>query len=166
VRPLLIGAGNPDRGDDAAGPMVVRRLKEIADIACDCVEATGEATAIMALIEGRDQVIIVDACQSASPAGTIHRFDAAAGPLPASLNTPSSHGFGVAAGLELARALGQLPSKVIVFAVEGASFAHGAPLSPAVDESINRIIALLPAEFTKLMRLKPSASPRSHRRLA
>ena len=166
MRPLLIGAGNPTRGDDGAGPILVQRLMAQSDIPCDCVEATGEATAIMALIEGRDQVIIVDACQSGAPAGTIHRFDAAAGPLPSSLNTPSSHGFGVAAGLELARALGQLQPKVIVLAIEGASFAHGAPLSPAVDESINRVIALLPAEFTELMRLKPSASPRSHRRPA
>jgi hydrogenase maturation protease len=150
MRPLVIGAGNPDRGDDAAGPTLIRRLKTSADLPCDCAETSGEATAILALIEGRDRVIVVDACQSGGRPGTIHRFDAAAGPLPAILNTPSSHGLGVAAGLELARALGQLPPQVVVLAIEGACFDHGAPLSKEVEAAIGDIIESFPAIVTAL----------------
>ena len=82
--------------------------------------------------------------RAASPA-TIHRFDAAREPLPAAKFGLSTHGFGLVEAIELARILGQLPPRCIVYAVEARSFELGASLSPellrAVDEVAARVVA-------------------------
>ena len=48
----------------------------------------------------------------------------------------STHGFGVAEGIELARALGALPPVCVVYAVEGERFETGAPISEAVARTL------------------------------
>ena len=58
----------------------------------------------------------------------------AAGPLPA--RTLSTHGFGVADAIELARSLGRLPERLDVYAIEGADFGHGDELTPAVAGAV------------------------------
>lgn len=154
--PLVIGVGNPDGGDDAAGRAVARRLRELlaggvdgagaarpaGGGALDVAEADGEATRLLALMEGRERVILVDAARSGAAPGTVHRFDAAAGPLPASLATASSHGLGPAQAVELARALGRLPTELTVVAVEGERFDEPG-LSPPVAAAVERLAAEL-----------------------
>lgn len=136
TRPLVIGAGCPFMGDDAVGRHVARAVAASGLPDLDIVEADGEATALLSHFSGRDRLVIVDAAASGGRPGTIHRFDASAAPLPALLATPSSHGFGVAAAIELARALGHLPPRVIVIAVEVAEAGPGESLSPAVAAAI------------------------------
>ena len=53
---------------------------------------------------------------------------------------------GVALLQELARVLGQLPQHCIVYAIEGADFRLGAPLSPPVAAAVRRVAADLCAE--------------------
>ncbi len=142
----VIGIGNPDRGDDGVGRAVARRLSEVAP-GLDVVEQTGEATALLAAMEGAARVFFIDACVSGVAAGTIRRFDLAEAPLPPLRPSVSSHGFGLAEALQLAAALGQMPARCVVYAIEGADFAHGAPLSAparaAVEEAVNRLAAEL-----------------------
>ena len=68
--------------------------------------------------------------------GTVHRFDAAAAPLPAAAVRSGTHAFGVADAVELARALGRLPARLDVYAIEGGSFAAGDGLTPAVARAV------------------------------
>jgi hydrogenase maturation protease len=89
----------------------------------------------------------VDASASGAAAGTVRRLDARAGPLPAASFALSSHGLGLAAAIELARALGQLPPRCIVYAIEGASFAAGAPLTPAVAEAAAEVTRRIAGEI-------------------
>lgn len=142
-RPLVIGAGNPDRGDDGVGPAVARLLRESGSGAADVVAVRGEATGLLDLFTDRDHVIIVDACVANTAAGEILRYEAAAQPLPADIQTPSTHGFGVAAAIELARALGQLPRRVTVLAIVCADFTAGAGLSPAVAAAAERTARMI-----------------------
>ena len=132
ARPLVIGVGNPDAGDDVAGRLVARLLASAPDAGFDVVEASGEASGLISLFEGRDHVVLIDASRSGSPPGALHRFAAHEKALPASLAAVSSHGFGAAAAIELARVLGLLPGTVIVHAIEGACFNPGSPPSDAV----------------------------------
>jgi hydrogenase maturation protease len=85
----------------------------------------------------------VDATRSGTPPGTLHRFDVAAQSLPATLLCYSTHAFGVAEAIELARALGQLPARFIVYGIEGKNFVAGSGLSAeaekAVDEAVRQI---------------------------
>jgi hydrogenase maturation protease len=147
ARRLVVGLGNPDRGDDGAGRVVARRLlgRLPADVAV--IEHDGEATGLLAQIEGADAVYLVDACASGLPAGGVRRLDASAAPLPEFLSDISTHGLGLAAAVELARALGVLPRRCVVYVIEGASFAAGAGLSPAVAAAVDEAAERLAGEI-------------------
>ena len=144
VRRLIVGIGNPDRGDDGVGHEVVRLLEgrgEPDDVVL--VRESGEAAALMECFGASDAVWLIDAAASGSPPGTIRRFDAGAGPLPAKLSEVSSHGFGLGQAIELARALGTLPGRCVVYAVEGERFDVGAPLSPTVALAARAVVGRL-----------------------
>lgn len=144
-RTIVIGVGNPLRGDDAAGLQVARRL---AARGCEAVhEASGETASLMELWQGADGVLLADAAQSGAAAGAVTRLDASSVALPSAFLHCSTHAFGVAEAVELSRSLGSLPPRVIVFGIEGVSFEHGAPLSPEVDEGVATAAAMIEAEL-------------------
>lgn len=134
---VVIGVGNPDRGDDGAGPEALAGLAGRVPAGVRLVTASGaDPAALMTAWEGAGRVILVDAMVSGSPPGTVRRFDAAAGPLPAEVRLASTHALGAEAAVEMARALGRLPGATVVYAVEGAAFAPGAGLSPGVRAGV------------------------------
>ncbi len=135
-RIIVLCIGNPDRGDDAAGRAVARALgASLRDV--EIIDEDGEATRVLARLEGADAAYIVDACVSGAELGEIRRFDASAGPLPRAAFGASTHDFGLAEALDLARALGVLPSRCVVYAIEGGTFDIGAPMSPAVAAAVD-----------------------------
>ena len=146
---VVIGVGNALRADDEAGLQVVRRLR--AGTGVDIREQSGEATALLDALRGSAAAVIVDAALGAEP-GRLHRLDAAAGPLPQGLFGFSTHGFGVAEGIELARALGALPSVCVVYAVEGERFETGAPMSEAVRRAVPRVSEKVAQEIEPYIR--------------
>ncbi|MDX3966862.1 MAG: hydrogenase maturation protease [Bradyrhizobium sp.] len=147
LRRIVLGIGNPDRGDDAAGRRVARLLRWRLPEDVEVAEHDGEATALLARFDGAAAAFLVDACTSGAPAGTVRRFDVSAVPLPEAAFGLSTHGFGLAEAVELARALGQLPPRCVVYAIEGACFAGGAPLSPAVAAAVADVARRLGAEI-------------------
>ncbi len=149
-RVLVIGVGNPYRRDDAAGREAVRRLRDRAPHVIATLEHDGEGTSLMEAWQGVDLVIVVDAVSSGAPPGTVQRFDVHSEPLPAAILHDSTHAVGVPDAVELARALGRLPPRLIVYGIEGRAFDAGEALSPeverAVDEVISRILDDLQVE--------------------
>jgi hydrogenase maturation protease len=89
----------------------------------------------------------VDALSAGSAPGTTYRFDARTEPPPAPFRHRGSHTFGVADVLELARALGRLPERVVVYGIEGGSFGAGVGLSAdvarAAGDTAERVLAEL-----------------------
>ena len=140
---LVIGIGHADRGDDAAGRTVAQRLETIAPAGVRVIETDGEAGKLIELFEGADDVVIVDAGLSGAVPGTIHRLDAAAGPMPRPMFTMSSHAIGLVESIELARALGTLPARCLVIAIEAERFDLGVGLSPAVSGAIERAVQMV-----------------------
>ena len=128
---MVVGIGNPARGDDAIGRIVARRVRVRAAADVRVVEHDGEATSLLDTMRGAERVWLIDAACSGAPPGTIHRIDCADG-LALPPGPVSSHGFGVAAAIELARALGTLPPQCVVYAIEGSYFAIGTTASPDV----------------------------------
>jgi hydrogenase maturation protease len=145
-RTVVLGIGNPARGDDAAGPAVARLLRDRLPDGVAVAESDGEATALLAWLDGAAAAFLVDASVSGAPAGTVRRFDATTLPLPQDFRALSTHGFGLGEAVELARALGQLPSRCVVYAIEGGSFALGAGLSPPVRTAVAALAERLAAE--------------------
>jgi hydrogenase maturation protease len=145
-RRVVVGIGNPDRGDDAAGRAVVGLLRNKPPDGVDLLEQDGETTALLACLEGASTAFLVDACESGARAGTVQRFDVAEAPLPQAFFRLSTHGMGLAEAIELARALGQLPPRCVVYAIEGSVFEVGDPLSPSVATAIAAVAAQLRCE--------------------
>lgn len=79
-----------------------------------------------------EEVILVDAISSGSSPGGILKLDVTKRSLPKEISCRSSHSFGVAEAVELARALERLPAKLIIYGVEGKSFEIGMSLSHEV----------------------------------
>lgn len=131
-RRLVIGIGNPDRGDDGAGRLVARQLRGTLPDAVEALEHSGEATSLLAHLETAAGAWLVDACTSPAAAGTVRRFDVVAAPLPQDAMTLSSHGMGLNDAIELARVLGQLPRRCIVYTIDAEQFETGQPPSQAV----------------------------------
>ena len=133
---LVLGVGNPWRGDDAAGLAV-------AD-AAGGQRHEGDGTGLIDRWAAAEHVVIVDASDSGAPAGSVRRFDARTAPLPVrALRSTSTHAFGVGDAVELARSLGRLPERLEVYAIEGEDFRVGEALSPAVERAARELGARL-----------------------
>jgi hydrogenase maturation protease len=137
---LVIGLGNQYRRDDAVGLVVARRLKEAAPEHVGVLEESGEATALMESWKDADAVILIDALDSGARPGTLHRLDAHTQPIPTSFFHYSTHALGVAEAIELARALGGLPPRLIAYGVEGKTFEAGSGLSPEVEKAAQEVV--------------------------
>ena len=134
---LVIGLGNSFRGDDGAGPAVARGLLD--DVLARVRAYEGEPVGLIEEWTGADAVIVVDAVSSGAPPGTIHRLDPLAQPIPAALSQGSTHAFGLAETIELARALDRLPRRLVVYGIEGERFTAGEELSPAVTRAVEHV---------------------------
>jgi len=134
---VVIGVGNADRGDDGVGPAVLARLAGRVPGGVRLMRLAGADPAeIMEAWSGSAGAILVDAMVSGVAPGTITRFDAVAGPLPAGVRLASTHVLGTETAVEMARALGRLPGRLVVYGVEGESFTAGSGLSPVVAAAL------------------------------
>lgn len=136
--PLVVGVGNLDRGDDGAGLWAIRRLhgartKEVTD-----------CTQLIEIWADEADVVVIDAMVTGAPVGTVSRFDIGAFPLPVG-TFPSTHSFGLAETVELARAIGRLPGRLTVFGIEAGQMDLGAALSTDVDRAIDGLVEDLEA---------------------
>jgi hydrogenase maturation protease len=133
ARVVVVGVGNPYRRDDAAGLVVAQRLRQEAPSHVTVIELEGEPTALLEAWRSAHTVVLIDAVFSGAEAGTIYRLDARAGAIPQELFRYSTHAVSVAEAIELARALGQLPPRLVVYGIEGKDFSAGVGLSPEVE---------------------------------
>ena len=130
--------GNRFRGDDAVGLLVADRLRAAGVSVQECQD---EPTRLLDSWSGLDRLVLVDAVRSGAPPGTVHRVDASSGELPRELGLSSSHLFGVAETMALARALDRLPPQVVVYGVEGAQFGATTEVTPAVAAAVASVVA-------------------------
>lgn len=142
----MICVGNAFRGDDAAALEAAKLLQGRLPDGAEVLEREGEPTALMDAWEGAEAVWLVDAVASGAPSGTVHRVDAGEQELPAGLFRASTHAFGLAEAVELARALGRLPARAVVYGIEGARFEAGDELSPEVAAAVPRVAEALREE--------------------
>jgi hydrogenase maturation protease len=139
----VVGIGNPARGDDGAGREFARRLRQRNPFGLEIRESDGEAVSLLAAWEGAEAVVAVDACHGAGPPGSVHVLDAGDPGRLGVLQPVSTHSFGVAAAVGLARALGRLPSRLVIYAIEGLDFGVGRRLTPEVDRAVDAVVALV-----------------------
>lgn len=148
---LVIGVGNWYRGDDAVGLVVARKLKAMNLPRVLAKEESGEGVALMEAWRGNERVIIVDAASSGSRPGTVHTLNADSTTIPSAFFHYSSHAFSVAEAIELARALKQLPSQLIVYGIEGKNFDAGVGLSQEVESASEEVVRILTENFSRFV---------------
>ena len=137
----VVGVGNEMRQDDGVGLLVARRLREMVPPGVRVVECGGEALDLMECWQGSEVVVVVDALYGEGGPGTVYRFDVAEHhPVPDRFFTYSTHDINVSQALELARALGRLPRRVVLYGIEACSFEHGAEMSPEVADAAESVI--------------------------
>lgn len=129
---LVIGIGNPDRGDDAIGLAVAGQVRAAAPAGVTVIELDGDQLALLDAWAGDADVYVVDAICSGAAAGSVYRFDAAV-PLCGDFSHRGTHLFSLADVIELARAVGRLPARLTGFGIEGAGYELGAALSPEAE---------------------------------
>ncbi len=149
-RVLVLGLGNPDRGDDGIGAAVVQRLAgrvpgdvRLAIVGGDLLSAIDDWS-------GCDAVICIDAAARLTAPGRIHRIDLGTETLPPDFACASSHEFGLAESIALARALDVAPAQIIIYAVEGGCFSTGAALTADVAAACGRVADLVLDEVVRL----------------
>ncbi|MBI4732650.1 MAG: hydrogenase maturation protease [Chloroflexi bacterium] len=152
---LVLGIGQSLRGDDAAGLEAVRlwqgKYPQTAKlIRVETSELPG--LGLLDLLNGVDAAILVDAVQSAAPAGSLLRVGAAdlASFAPDAL---SAHGWGVAETLQLGRSIYPWLEAVHVtlIGIVGEQFEIGAGLSPRVRAALDGAAAMIESEVHSLI---------------
>jgi hydrogenase maturation protease len=148
----VVGIGNAWRNDDRAGLAVARLLEGTLPEGVELLEREGEPTSLIDSWEGAEAVWLVDAVSSGAEPGTVHRHDASERELPAALFRTSTHHFGLAEAVELARALGRLPEKTVVYGIEGKSFDTGETISPEVEAAAENVAEAVREEVAECTR--------------
>lgn len=133
----VLGIGNRDRGDDAVGLLVLDALGRRGLMGVDLRAGDGDPGWMIDTMDGRRCAVVVDAMRTGDAApGTVVVIDASEHEVPAMTRLSSSHAMGAAASLELARALGRLPARVVVVGVEAGTMALGAEVTSAVAGAV------------------------------
>ncbi|HEV2169648.1 MAG TPA: hydrogenase maturation protease, partial [Candidatus Binatus sp.] len=107
---LILGCGNDDRSDDAAGLLVVRRLRELG---IEAHEHGGDALGLIEAWSGAREVVVIDAVVRGTDPDTVREAPC------------STHNLGLAEAIELARVLGRLPAKLTIYGIEAKCFDRG-----------------------------------------
>ncbi|WP_329092538.1 hydrogenase maturation protease [Actinomadura citrea] len=132
----VIGVGNDFRRDDGAGPAVVEALR--GRVEAGLAVTDGEPARLVALWAGADLAIVVDAVRADPPApGRVHELDAETAALPA--RPVTDHALGLGDAVALGRAVGQMPARLRVLAIEGADFGFGQGLTSSVAAAVGAV---------------------------
>jgi hydrogenase maturation protease len=142
---IVIGCGNLLCGDDAAGPTLIRRLRDRGPPASiRCFDAATDAISVIDAIRGMNRVIFIDACSSGAEPGTIREVSGSEAEdiPPARIALHSVRWNHALAGAR--RILGaRFPCEVNVWLIEGQTFEPGDPLTSEVDQAIDRLVTRL-----------------------
>ena len=158
----IVGCGRWAMGDDQAGLTVADclRRKNLPGTAVLIEEAPGAGLADESLGEV-ELLVIIDAARAGCrhPAGSFRRIDYPEGLRGISAASGvDTHSLGVAAGLELAAALGVLPAHVWIYLIFGASFDRALTPSSEVEAAIPRLVERVEQDITQWVEVRSCTS--------
>lgn len=136
---LVLALGNPLRGDDGAGAAVIDALGGNLPPWVVVEDGGTPGLTTVLLMEGYRRVIIVDAADMGLAAGAWRRFgpDALSGGDLRDIGT--LHDAGLAEALELGRALGVLPTDIVIYGIQPGLVGWEEGLSAPVRQAIHTV---------------------------
>lgn len=152
-RVRLIGIGSPF-GDDRFGWEAAEALrhsaamKAVAPGRIEILVLDRPGAMLPVHWQETDIVILLDAVHSGAAPGSRHCLEAR--DLPGAGLLCSSHGFGIVPAIDLARALGNMPSRLLLRGMEMDSSWTGFSLSPAVACALPAFVADIAQETLAL----------------
>jgi hydrogenase maturation protease len=155
-RTLVIGCGNLLRGDDAAGPVLIRRMWDRGlPEGVHCADGGTGGMDVAFQMRGVPKVILVDACTSGSEPGTLFEVPGTEVENLPPLAGINLHAFRWDHAIAFARWLlkDDYPADVTAYLIEGQRFEVGEALSPPVDAAVDRLVDVL------LTKLAPAGAP-------
>ncbi len=153
---LILGVGNPLRRDDGIGPEVIRLLTEdrtkkngtyklSSDI--DLLDGGTDGLGLIEYLKDYKKVVIVDAVEMKLKPGTIKVFTPEEAVIKINSDALSTHGFGIAELIKLAKGLDINPELIIV-GVQPEDVSYGEELSFFVSSVLSNIIKLILNQLT------------------
>jgi hydrogenase maturation protease len=147
VKTLILGLGNPIRGDDGVGIRVAEELKrQIKDKNVEVQEASIGGLGILGLIQGYDKLIVIDSIRTkGGRLGQIHKLKPS--DLGSSVYASWPHEINFTTTLALGKKLRiPLPNVIDIYAVEikdNITFTEEftPEISQAIPEIVNQILA-------------------------
>jgi hydrogenase maturation protease len=139
---LIIGCGNLLRGDDAVGPVLVRRLLERGlPPGMEVADGGTSGMDVAFRMRGAGSVVLIDAAATGGEPGTIYRLGGEDVEQLPPLEGINLHAFRWDHALAFGRWLlkDDYPDDIVVYLIEAGGFEFGAPLTPAVEASLERL---------------------------
>jgi hydrogenase maturation protease len=137
---VIIGIGNPYRGDDGAGWAAVDRLKKKIGASIPLLKLKGDIAELLDVFGTHERVYLIDAYQADALSDAWRRIDARAEAIPEENPQTSTHGFGIGQAISLARNLSELPQTLIVYAIKGREYTMSDHLSKEVSASVDEVV--------------------------
>jgi len=143
-RVLILGLGNPLLGDEGVGVRVVEALKALAlPEGVAVVEGGTAGLGLIALMEGYQRVIVVDAADMGYPPGSVQRFAPAEVEFERVEGPLSLHQVGLAEVLALAEALQVAPAGLVIVGIQPGCLEGVDKLSAAVESAVPQAVELI-----------------------
>jgi hydrogenase maturation protease len=149
----VVGLGSGLGSDDGIGLALVQALSqdEAFTPRCTLLESADAATIASSLIEWRRPVILVDAANMALAAGEYRFFEDRDVAAILKTSSVSTHGLGLAEGLELARTLG-FDQSVYIFGIQPFDLSPGQSLSLEMTAKFPLLLSALRTACSRLIR--------------
>lgn len=151
----VIGCGNANRTDDAAGLEVIRMLRASATICArpdvKLLDAGTDGMAVMFAARGCTSLIIIDCCTTGAEPGSTFEVPGAelASPHQPSLNL---HDFrwdhAIYAGRQIYR--DDFPTDVTAYLIEGESTALGCGLTVLIEGAAQKTVRMIEAKIASM----------------
>jgi len=146
VRTLIIGCGNLLRGDDAAGPVFIRRLWELGlPPGVRCADGGTGGMDVAFQMRGVANVLLIDAAHTGAEPGTIFEVPGAELENLPPLTGLNLHSFRWDHALAFGRWLlkDEYPKNVTVYLIEAENLDFGSDISVAVRLAIETLAVRL-----------------------
>jgi hydrogenase maturation protease len=144
---VAIGVGETFRRDDGCGPHLVAAIRGHVAASVRLVDRVVDPTALLDLWSGARLAVVVDAMRSGRAAGTVVRLEGEEVTSAPSDRATSSHAVSLREAIDLGRALGRMPERLVVYLIEAGDVRAGEGLSDAVQRAVD---SLAPRVATEL----------------
>ncbi|MCB0364693.1 MAG: hydrogenase maturation protease [Bdellovibrionaceae bacterium] len=145
MKPLIVGVGQPLRGDDSIGPLIVRGISQEIAGEFDTLLVSGDPLELLDVWQERSLVVIVDAYADEANTNNLRhwQFGKGEGEAPFVTGGFSSHMIGLGETIELGRNLERLPESLHLIGIPGRRFVVGEDPGEEVLSRISEVRELI-----------------------